>query len=92
MSKQSEAKKEQNYRESPDSCANCGHYESQMVEKTYDAWNGTLVLNEEKGKRCSIGGFAVKKMAMCDRHVMVTPNVKVSGPEGGLPPKGRAQP
>ena len=80
MSKQSEAKKEQNYREVPDSCANCGHYESQLVEKTYDAWNGKQVWAEEKGKRCSIGGFAVKKMATCDRHILLTPNT------GGKPP------
>ena len=79
MSKQSEAKKEQNYREAPDACANCGHYESHMVEKTYDAWNGKQVWNEEKGKRCSIGGFAVKKMATCDRHVLVTSNANVTG-------------
>jgi hypothetical protein len=76
MSKQSDAKKKQNYREVPDSCANCGHYESQMVEKTCDAWDGKKVWTEEKGKRCSIGGFAVKKMAMCDRHILLTPNVK----------------
>ena len=79
MSKQSEAKKEQNYREAPDSCANCVNYESQLVEKTYGAWNGKQTWTEEKGKRCSIGGFAVKKMATCDRHVLVTPNAKVSG-------------
>ena len=68
MSKQSEAKKEQNYRESPDSCANCAHYESQVVEKSYDSWNGPRTWLEEKVKRCAIGGFAVKKMAVCDRH------------------------
>lgn len=70
MSKQSEAKKEQNYRESPDSCANCAYYESQVVENVCDSWNGRTVWLEEKAKRCSLGGFAVKKMAMCDRHVL----------------------
>jgi hypothetical protein len=75
MSKQSEAKKEQNYREAPDSCANCGHYESQMVKKSYQGFGGLSEWEEEKGKRCTIGGFAVKKMAMCDRHVLVAPNV-----------------
>lgn len=65
MSKQSEAKKDQNYRETPDTCSNCSHYESQTVEKSYGAASWT----EEKGKRCSIGGFAVKKTATCDRHV-----------------------
>lgn len=85
MSKQSDAKKEQNYREVPDTCANCGHYESQMIEKTYDAWHGKHAWHgkqtwtEEKEKRCTIGGFAVKKMATCDRHVLVTPNEELRG-------------
>jgi len=75
MSKQSDAKNEQNYRGVPDTCANCGHYESQMVENTYNAWNGKQTSwTEEKGKRCSIGGFAVKKMATCDKHVLTVPN------------------
>ena len=71
MSKQSEAKKNQNYREVPDTCANCGNYQSQLVEKEYDAWNGKQTWTEEKGKRCSIGEFAVKKNATCDLHILV---------------------
>lgn len=31
MSKQSEAKKAQNYREDADTCANCANYESQLI-------------------------------------------------------------
>lgn len=70
MSQQAEAKKAQNYRETPDTCSNCGHYQSKMVEKTYTGFQ-THTWNEEKGKRCSLGGFAVKKMATCDVHVRV---------------------
>lgn len=70
MSKQSDAKNFQNYRETPDTCSNCGHYESQMVERTHSGWGGLRAWTEEKNKRCSIGGFAVKKMATCDLHVL----------------------
>ena len=68
MNKQSDAKKEQNYREVQNSCANCANY-----------WNSKHILTEEKGKRCTIGGFVVKKRAMCDRHVFVKPNVELTG-------------
>lgn len=30
--------------------------------------------------------------AYAEAKALLTPNVKVSGPEGGLPPKGRARP
>ena len=65
MSKQSEAKKAQNYREDADTCANCANYESQLIEQTYIS----AVWTVEKGKRCAIGGFAVKKTATCDQHL-----------------------
>jgi len=71
MSKQSEAKKAQNYRENADTCANCANYQSELIEKKYDGYNGILVWTEEKGKRCAVGGFAVKKTATCDQHVLV---------------------
>lgn len=67
MSKQSEAKKNQNYRTTPDTCSNCTQYQSDIVEKRtqFGSWK------EEKGKRCSVGGFAVKKTATCDNHERV---------------------
>lgn len=68
MSKQSEAKKSQHYREKPNSCSNCAHYESKLVEKSYDGYSGLTTWAEEKSKRCAIGGFAVKKMGVCDLH------------------------
>ncbi len=69
MSKQSEAKKAQNYRENADTCANCANYQSELIEKKYDGYNGILVWTEEKGKRCTVGEFAVKKTATCDQHL-----------------------
>lgn len=68
MSKQSEARERQNYRETLDTCGNCTHYKSQRVDKSYDAYNGKHVWTEEKHKHCSIGGFSVKKMATCDKY------------------------
>lgn len=69
MSKQSEAKAAQNYRLVPDTCGNCQHYRSQIVEKVYDQAYGAWM--DEKDKRCTIGGFAVRKTAACDRHESV---------------------
>jgi hypothetical protein len=65
MSKQSEAKEKQNYRTTPRTCSNCAHYESRMVEKKYGGGN---TWTEERGMRCSLGGFSVNKMAVCDLH------------------------
>jgi hypothetical protein len=70
MSKQGEAKKDQNYREVPNTCSNCANYQSVKVKKTYEGFGGVSQWEEEKGKRCSIGGFAVKKMATCDLHAL----------------------
>lgn len=60
MSKQSEAKKKQNYNPKPVPrvCMNCEHYISDMIPY------GNYI--EEKNKRCGLGEFAVKKMATCD--------------------------
>ncbi|WP_101048887.1 hypothetical protein [Macromonas nakdongensis] len=68
MSKQSEAKAEQNYRKTADTCANCAHFES-TIKTIKSGWYGTW--HEETGKRCTLGGFAVGKTATCDRHVLV---------------------
>ena len=68
MSKQKDAKAKQNYRTEPNACGNCQYYQSQYVEKRYDAFDGLHVWDEEKNKKCTLGGFVVKKMAICDQH------------------------
>ncbi len=66
MSKQSNAKIEQNYNPnpSPKICSTCTNYQSDFVERTEYGQTWT----DEKNKRCGIGGFAIKKTATCDRH------------------------
>ena len=64
MSKQSEAKKAQNYK-TPNEvgmCHNCEHYASSL-ETT--PWGG----KKERHMRCTLGGFAVKKTASCDLQI-----------------------
>lgn len=82
MSKQAKAKEEQGYRLSGPTCSNCRNFASDMVpikwmaEKNaqctargespcYDlSWPAN---QKETNMRCAIGGFAVKKMAHCNR-------------------------
>lgn len=68
MSKQSEAKVAQNYRTTPDTFSNCTHYTCEVVKKSYDGWQGRMEWSEERGRRCALGGFAVGKTAVCDKH------------------------
>ena len=49
----------------PPVCANCKNYNSEKVKR--DGMFGGVYIDESK-KRCSIGGFAVKKMGTCDLH------------------------
>ncbi len=71
MSKQSEAKKVQNYtpKASQAYCSNCQHYASDKEVKM-NAWSKTEWI-DEKNIRCGIGGFAIKKQGVCDLHVRV---------------------
>lgn len=66
MSKQSEAKKKQNYNPKPDRdmCSNCIHYASTITN--YDT--GYVSYQEEKNKTCTFGGFVVKKQGTCSDH------------------------
>ena len=59
MSKQSEAKKQQGYRQHGKACGSCIH--RSFTEKA-DEW----LFIHEKNNRCAIGGFAVKKSAVCN--------------------------
>lgn len=80
MSKQSEAKKKQNYHAKPvsEKCSNCRHF----LEDLYHFKNGLRIEGENPDAglyqngygvatysdnfRCKIGGFTVKKTATCD--------------------------
>ena len=70
MSKQSEAKKRQNYNPKPDQavCSNCIHYASEITERE-GVFGGTY--KDEKNKTCTFGGFVVKKTATCSEHKFV---------------------
>ena len=73
MSKQSEAKAAQRYTDKAYCCSDCRNITRDMVlpawmrgDPKYDndtARNAHLV---EKNLRCGIGGFAVKKLGVCD--------------------------
>ena len=76
MSKQSEAKAAQQYREKPvlPTCANCKHLIQDFFYYTLD---GVIIegKNPDPGKyartysnnvRCGVGGFAVNKTATCE--------------------------
>lgn len=58
-SKQGQAKKDQGYRKAPMQCSNCKNFKFGVeVNQFGDA--------EKKKLRCSIGGFAVQRTAVCD--------------------------
>ena len=63
MSKQSDAKALQNYTEKPfvKMCGNCEHFTFEKSGVT--GFFGAFV--EHKNLRCSLGGFKVKKTAVC---------------------------
>ncbi len=64
MSKQSEAKKRQNYIQKPTlrTCCNCKQYKNKIVTFYHSFGPPT----QEKDIHCIVGDFAVKKMATCD--------------------------
>ena len=74
MSKQSEAKKRQDYVSKFEAgyCMNCFHYQSDIVpmKNEWHEWT------EEKNKRCGIGGFAVAKKGSCSEHQFTIVEVK----------------
>lgn len=81
MSKQSEAKAHQGYKEKPEprTCCACRHFGSDLRLPIWTArakedgerhWSGRAYSVEldgaQKNLRCLAGGFAVKKTATCD--------------------------
>ena len=67
MSKQSEAKKSQGYREEPACCKNCANYRSDIQQIPASTWVPAHKI--EKGRRCGIGGFAVRALGVCNLFV-----------------------
>jgi hypothetical protein len=67
MSKQSEARKAQNYKEPKEvgMCHNCHHFTSDIE---YTQFGGIEI---ESKLRCSLGRFAVKKTSSCDLQIEV---------------------
>lgn len=65
MSKQSEAKVAQGYvlKAPPKNCAVCKHFASTTTEET----GHYFTRYKESNLRCELGGFAVKKMAVCNK-------------------------
>lgn len=67
MSRQSEAKERQGYNAKATQrvCSTCNNFKSDHVEDVgYDGIpNGYMF---EKNIRCGLGGFAVKKLALCN--------------------------
>lgn len=68
MSKQSEAKEQQNYRLKPNCCSNCEYYKCDIVGRKYQALDQLYTWNVEKNKHCLLGDFVTKKSAVCDMH------------------------
>ncbi len=58
------ARKKQRYLEHPllPVCESCEHYQSVYVDTEWGA-------QEEKRRRCALGGFAVKRRGSCNAHV-----------------------
>ena len=74
MSKQSEAKEKQGYtpKAIPQTCANCASFQMDVVD--VPGWDGKPSgYKKETNLKCSIGGFAVKKMGTCDEFTGAQP-------------------
>ena len=61
-SKQEQAKQYQCYRKAPMQCSNCKNFEFGVQVNQFG-------YAEKKKLRCSIGGFAVQRTAVCDLWV-----------------------
>lgn len=80
MSKQANARLQQRYRTDADTCANCAFFKRALElpawmkdenARRQAAGRSAEYGDEhrrEKNLRCSLGGFAVKKTAVCEQH------------------------
>lgn len=68
MSKQSKAKEAQGYvvKAPPKNCSTCQHFALTTTEEETSCYGGAWT--KESSLRCLLGGFAVKKMAVCNKH------------------------
>lgn len=67
MSKQSDAKKAQNYRKELNRCGNCKNFTRDVITRVYnEGRTNQVILEEDKNKRCLKGGFAVMVNSVCD--------------------------
>lgn len=87
MSKQSEAKTAQGYRDTPRNCGNCAHRQFTIAIRGYYAeenarslangdkpyYTDIDVYGEEGASKCGIGLFVVKKTATCSLHALKEP-------------------
>ena len=64
MSKQADAKKQQGWRKTPRTCANCKSFTSK-VEQVKSEWSNHFWVKESE-LRCTVGGFKVGKRNTCD--------------------------
>ena len=69
MSKQSDAKDKQSYRDKPEwpECRHCQHFRSDHIKDEHTGWVS------ETNLRCGLGGFKVMKLGTCNLH---TPKAK----------------
>ena len=65
MSKQSDAKAIQNYTVKPfvKTCGNCKHFAFEVIVHKGEPYYPNVT--EDRNLRCSLGGFKVKKTALC---------------------------
>jgi hypothetical protein len=68
MTKQSDAKAAQGYvaKPVPSTCGNCGHFASDTETRT-SGYVPHRVYTDESNLHCTLGSFAVKKMATCNQ-------------------------
>jgi hypothetical protein len=68
MSKQSDAKQDQGYipKAVPQTCMNCFHFKMDVVP-VLNWQDKPTGYERETNKRCGLGGFAVQKMATCNK-------------------------
>lgn len=66
MNKQSEQKEKQGFRKGCPCCGNCVNFTSEIVEEK--GYYEGQVWHREKGLRCTLGEFSVKKQNWCRQH------------------------